>query len=79
LSTAVHLVSWKGGDLPSLLCTRFNPRSFQLSGIGATGISPQPKRSYRRGDISMMLQDGAPITYVSRQLGNRGQSIKLRV
>jgi len=40
-------------------------------------LRPQERRSHTFA--SLLLQDGAPITYVSRQLGHKDASITLRV
>src|SRR6185503_3745836 len=45
----------------------------------AAGLHRRGPHQMRHTFASLLLQDGAPITYVSRQLGHRDASITLRV
>ena len=47
--------------------------------LDAAGLHCRGPHQMRHTFASLLLQDGAPITYVSRQLGHRDASITLRV
>ena len=47
--------------------------------LDAAGLHRRGPHQMRHTFASLLLQDGAPITYVSRQLGHKDASITLRV
>jgi integrase-like protein len=47
--------------------------------LDAAGLDRRGPHQMRHTFASLLLQDGAPITYVSRQLGHKDASITLRV
>ena len=47
--------------------------------LDAAGLHRRGPHQMRHSFASLLLQDGAPITYVSRQLGHKDASITLRV
>ncbi len=47
--------------------------------LDAAGLPRRGPHQMRHTFASLLLQDGAPITYLSRQLGHRDASITLRV